>query len=541
MTTVLTTLFAHPTVYQSRPVPTEAIISGEYSQRELNRLLLAYYLNNSLYEELAAGLYEAGIRSESLKSLRNPAHRIVEFYAAKVWPGVLPDALPIRAESVAVKEAIEQVWAWSNWTARKQVAVRWAAIMGELFIKVAQRAPNLATGSLGRVYFEVLNPLNVTEFQADERDFLTYIRIDSQYQVKEGKTTAWKTHTEVWSKPADTFRSWEHDQGLGADLSRLGTPGRNDKISDFGIDFIPISFAKLRDIGEDRGIGAFTLSLDLIDEVNRLATSLHQKLFRYGGVDWVLSANAVDKDNRPIPPPNIQGVTANSPGPGLSNQLIRVGTDNIWKMPGMSKIDAMVPNVNYDAALSILNAQIRELEDNNPEMAYGRLVDLPGEASGRAIRLRLDSAISRLLEARGNLEGCVIRADAMALTLGAKAGLVGFTDLGNFENGDFHHSFEEREVIKSHDLEDAQARKARAEAAASEQAVGVPTAQTLVEMGYTDEQAAEWAQQAEQAAADRAEQALAMFDRGQNAGAGAQPPPEPGQPPPPSQQPPTTE
>lgn len=520
MTTVLTTLFAHPTVYQSRPIPSESLISGEVSQRELNRLLMSYYLNNSLYEELKQGLYEEGIRSEGLRSLRNPAQRIVEFYAAKVWPGALPAALPVQAKSDDVKDAIERIWAWSNWSSRKQVVVRWAGIMGEAFIKVAQRAPNPLTGSEGRVYLEAINPVNVTEFATDERGFLVYIRIDSQYQAKRGKQTVWLTHTEIWSKAANVFRSWEHDQGLGMDLERLGPADRDHQISDFGIDFIPIAYAPLRDIGEDRGVGAFTLALDKIDEVNRLATSLHQKLFRYGGVDWVITANAQDKDGRPIPPPLVQGVTPNGTGTN-QNQIIRIGSDQVWRMPGMSRIEPMTPNVNYQAALDILNAQLRDLEADCPEMAYDRVVDLPGEASGRALRLRLDAAISRLLEARGNLEGCLSRANMMALTLAAKAGLTGFGDLGDFESGDFDHSFAPRDVIASHDLEDANARKARAEAAAAEIAVGVNKAVAIQNMGYSEEQAEEWAEESDAAAAERAEMALAAFDRG--AGMGGQP------------------
>jgi hypothetical protein len=542
VTTVLTTLFGHSTSYQSRPIPTNGIISGEYRQRDLNRLLIAYYLNNSLYDEIREVLYDEGIRAEALKSLRNPAYRIVEFYAAKLWPGALPAALPIEAKATDVQEAIERIWGWSNWTAKKQVAVRWAGIMGEIFIKVAQRAPNRDTGSEGRVYLEAINPVNVTEFTTDERGFLTYIRIDSQYQVRKGKTPTWMTHTEIWSKPGNVFRSWEHEQGVDIDLDRLGTPDRQDAISDFGIDFIPIAYAQLRDIGEDRGVGAFTLALDKVDEVNRLATSLHQKLFRYGGVDWVVTANAQDKDGRPIPPPRVDGTSASGTTPS-GNQVINVGSDRVWRMPGLSRVDSMVPNVNYVAALDILNAQLRDLEADCPEMAYDRVVDLPGEASGRAIRLRLDAAISRLLEARGNLEGCLARADMMALTLAAKAGLTGFTDLGDYEAGDFEHSFSPRDVIASHDLEDANARKARAEAAAAEIAVGVDTSRAIQNMGYSEEDADEWAEASESKAAERAEMALAAFDRG--SGMGGQPgvesdtdeeQPEP--PPPPRRQPP---
>ena len=82
--------------------------------REYYRLLNAYYLGNGLYDFINQQLKETKTTKDPLKSIRNPAFRVVEFYAAKLFPGKLPGALPIEAESDEVVQAIHSVWAWSN-------------------------------------------------------------------------------------------------------------------------------------------------------------------------------------------------------------------------------------------------------------------------------------------------------------------------------------------------------------------------------------------------------------------------------------------
>ena len=67
----------------------------EASWRNQYNYLRAYYLSNGLYDVLRESFREIGYTPEALRPLRNPAYRVVEFYAAKLWPGALPDALPI--------------------------------------------------------------------------------------------------------------------------------------------------------------------------------------------------------------------------------------------------------------------------------------------------------------------------------------------------------------------------------------------------------------------------------------------------------------
>jgi len=432
-----------------------AMLANE-DPRAFYKMLMAYYQNNGLYDDLMLAMYQLKNWQHGMKPLRNPANRVVEFYVAKLMPGTLPDALPVATRNERIVGPIHQVWEWSNLGARKQVLVRWIAIYGDVFIKVVSKRGD-------KVYLQLLDPTYVSDFTADHRGYLTSVRIDIPME-KQGLT-----HTEMWTK--GDYCMWEHRYGLGAELERLGAPLERAPLREFGIDFIPIAHGKLRDIGEKRGVGAFALALDKIDEANRQATRLHQMLFRHNKANWALRANAQDASGRPLPPPAIDGAA-------LVNGVdtLELGDETVLRLPGLSVLDSLVPQLDYGAALAVLDAQMDEIEQDLPELAYYKLRE-KGDLSGRAVRALLSDAIDRLLEARGNVEDLLARADAMALTIGQAVGV--FHDLGSYENGDFRHSFAKRDVIALDELD-------KAEIIQAETAAGMPLATALRRVGLNE-------------------------------------------------------
>lgn len=411
---------------------------SEHTPANFYRMLEAYYLNNGLYDVMQTALYNAGIWTPGMKALRNPANRAVEFYAMKLWPGSLPKALPIITANERIIEPIHQVWAWSNWGSEKQLAARWYSMFGDLFIKVATDASLTGAGEdtpkAERVFFQNIKPEYVINFKLDTRGHVTYIRIDTPKTVTEGGRDVTKVHIETWDKAAGLYREYLSTSS-GAKLSQL-KPTRELSMDAFGIDFVPVVHAKLRDIGEDRGVGCFVHVLDKIDEANRMATRLHQILFRFNKPTLAVGANANDPQGRPLPPPRI-GTAGDDEMDIEDNDIIR--------LPGMATLEMLVPDIKYADALSILDAQMSEIKADLPELKYYEMVDLAAQISGRAVRLMLGDAVDKVIEARGNIETALARADAMALTIGKNAGLFG--DIGDYEKGDFAHTFAERDVI----------------------------------------------------------------------------------------------
>lgn len=448
--------------------PAAAVIA-ERHPRELYRLLRYYVENNGLYDEMYQALYRVSQEHESLRPLRNPANRVVEFYAAKLWPGQLHEAFDITADKKEeIIPAIEQVWQWSNWEAQKQVAARWFASYGDLFLKVVQSQDR------ERVYFQALEPEYVTDFDTDERNYLTYIRIDVPRQRREGDETKGYTHTEVWDKATQTYRVWEHTRPEDTDLRQLGRPVVSEPMSTYGIDFLPFVHAKFRDVGEARGVSAFTHALDKIDEANRMATRLHQMLFRHNNALWVLEANAVDAAGRPMPAPQL---------PTDSKGEVLLGDSRIARLPGNAKLSSQVPQLQYGEALQILDAMMDELQRDLPELAYYALREQTA-ISGRAVRLLLGDALDKAEEARGNALAALKRANEMALTIGAHAKLKDFTAIGTWENGDYEHTIELPPIIPLSEMEELETLEAK------RTALDIPTETLWEEAGYSEDEIA---------------------------------------------------
>jgi hypothetical protein len=432
-------------------------------------MLEEYYLNNGLYDLVAAALHENAIWTPGMKPLRNPAHRAVEFHASHLWPGALERAFPLVADNKKLPNAIAKIDEWSNWGSQKQLAARWFANFGDLFIKIAEKSEQ---GKVTRVYKDPIKPKHVTDFDLDERGFLTYIRID----VPAGE----EMHTEVWSKTRGGYRLWKHNRSIDTPVEQLGTPFDTKTFNDLGFDFIPIVHAKFQDIGEPRGVGCFVHALDKIDEANRQATRLHQILFRYNKPTTAVSANGMDAAGKPLPPPVLTGRDGNSVD---ESTPLTQGDDDVWTLPGMATLEQMVPNIQYDAALAILNAQMTELSNDLPEILWYELKD-KGEMSNVALKTLLGPAIARVLDARGNAEPALIRANQMALTIAGIQGLEDFRDLGSFDAGDFEHTFAERDVIPVSAKEKAEMVKADVDA-------GLPLLFSMKQHGYSEEQIAE--------------------------------------------------
>lgn len=440
-------------------------------------MLEAYYLNNALYEGLNYVLKndEDGIWMEGMHPLRNPANRTVEFHVSHLWPGELAEALPIVTENKKLPDALKKVWKWSNFGVKKQLGARWFTEFGNMFIKIATKSDT--RGVVSKVVQSFIKPEHVIEFELDDYGFITYIRIDVTSKKTVDGVSETYTHTEIWNKDEQSYKVYEHKMGQGALLTNLGNPTVSKTFSDFKIDFIPIVHAKFRDTGNDRGDAVFVHALDKIDEANRMATRLHNILFRYNKPLEVVTAGGNDSSGKPLPPPALLDGDGSQIGEG--DKYDRTDSD-LMMLPGNADVKQLVPALAYADALAILNAQMDELEQDLPEMAYYRMKD-KGELSGRAVRLMLSDAIDRAIEARGNGETAIVRANQIALTLGAIHKLEGFTDIGTYENGDFEHSFAKREVIPVSELE-------RSETVKMDVDAGFPLTVSMPQHGYAESQ-----------------------------------------------------
>jgi len=400
----------------------------ELSQKHLYRKLSRLYENNGYYERnnlLSLPRTTRGYSAYSryVKPLRTVVNRSVEFYASKIS---VP--MQVSTKNQSVQDAIEQVLTWSNFSATKPVALREMALYGNLFWKV------ISDGT--KVYFETIDPNYVSDLSVNSRGYLQSIRIDIPQTDEFGRNV---TYTEFWNK--EYFATWVHTMGENAPLDTLGDPRTSGWIAELGIDFIPIVQVKFKDIGKEWGVGSVFHCLDKIDEANKEASRLSDLIFRYNKNTTIVSANDKDANGRPMPAPKVDEGT----------DIFEKQEDSILYLNGLAKVESLIPNINYDAALKILDAMMEELYEDLPELRY--YVQKDGNISGRAIRLSLSGAVDRAEEAKNNFVQGLIRVNQIALTLGKYWGI--FNLSGSYETGEFDHTITTPALFPMDDSEKA--------------------------------------------------------------------------------------
>jgi hypothetical protein len=392
---------------------------GSLSRKEQLSLMDEYYSNNSLYEATRLLKHYLSVWNEDIRPLRTPVHRSVEFYTAKIAIG----EPTVSSKSQSVTDAVKQIMEWSNFQIQKPVQVRAMSKYGDLFRKVVSEN--------GKVWHEIIDSNVVTDFKEDARGFLTEIRMDTP--ITENGVQAMETEFWTVNDNVPYMAIWRHRLGDNATLEqiqRVKDPVLYVTLAKFGIDFIPFVRTPFQNNGTGWGSNCVEHALLKIDEANRSSTRLHQMLFRHNKALWAVSANQVMTDGTPIPAPKLKQGT----NPDRTDMEMRDNT--ILYLPGNSTIQGLVPQIDYAAALSVLQAQEKELIQDLPELLYYSLPDR--DLSGKALRTLLGAAIDRAIQAQANFVEGTVRLNQMSMTVGMFQGI--FPSLGNFDDGSLAHS-----------------------------------------------------------------------------------------------------
>lgn len=459
---------------------------------------LGKFLGNSLplpgraSEQMRQSGLGPAVRS-SVESLRNPVPRIVEFYSDVLLAGELDEALPLKSdpkeddsdeERDSLKEAIEQVWEWSNLQQTKQVLKRFTALYGQSFIKVVRPAEK------DFCYLQIIRPQHVTAFDEDERGNITYIRLDvPDIEENEGRERhIWRS--EVWRKgeaEKDGEAVFATTERRNADTvpseKRLREAGEVKTFSELhGADFVPFVTVNAADTGEDRPAPVYHSALALVDWINREATRLSDLFFRFNKAFKGVVGIGNDAQNRPMAPPKLDGVRdlgemhaeqqqqaqggymqpfGGSRGAVLSRQNENISIEGVAVigLPGNAQMVDLAPNINYAAAREWLKDHLRELYEECPELLY-YAVEGRANQSGSALRTLLAGAVHRAEEMRSNILAALVKADKMALTVAQLAGFEDFSQakIGTYEGGGFEHSFDPPEIFPASEDEREAAR-----------------------------------------------------------------------------------
>lgn len=475
-------------------------------------ILRALSRPNGLYDDVSKFLRSEGDYHPDMKALAQPTPAVIQFYGAKLLGG---DPLEIKTENQRIVPFLEKFHTWSNLDANRPMLGRQIAMLGDQFYKVVRKLKS--DGTMKSVYFEIMDPAEVRDFDVDERGHVVWIRIEVKQSRRAPNGTMEKfIYIEVWSKAEGNFRSWEWSERQQAmvsllppdDVTKLGTPKDEILLADMGIDFVPVVHVPFEKNDDEKwGTAAVWNQLDKLTELDLVVTELHSKMFGYGIPDLLLESQGSDGTGNPRIPPDMAEIR-NING----KDALVIGREKVWSLPGGWTLKYLIADLDWEHARGIVTDHYTRLERSMPELLYGRLGEVGGDLSGRAIRYMMLPALDRVNEVTSSMFRGLAQAGMMALTIGAYGELWSLDDLGgDFDEGALEHTFEDRDPLPMSEDERQQAELLQAQSFKAWRDAGLPVNVALQRAGYEGDELkaimasmeAEAAQALELAQADR--------------------------------------
>lgn len=408
----------------------------EYTARLFRYAFYSAYYNNTAYRSITRfanthkqrhGLYK------HVRGVYNPVARLCDLYTAKVYGGSLDmdtlekGAIPIAQADDTLREAIRQVWQWSNWGTQKSTYVRTGANLGDVGLWIVDDTAN------ARVRMEVIHPAKIKDVIYDDADnvksvTLEYTRQDAE--LNNGKQFTYKMVAD--GEHFATYMNGElyaYSDGMPAEWS-----------NDYG--FVPMVVARHKVLPDVTwGASAFHSSIAKIDEMNDAASLLNDQIRKVVNVIWYFAGVAAGSDL------SISGQLDD--GTSSSDPTARRDKLPAIYGPKDSAPTAMIAPLDIANTAANIQNMLSEIERDMPELSLHRIRE-NGQMTAPGIRAGYNDAIDRIVEARGQYDDALMRAQQMAVSIGAYRRLDGFTayNLNSYERGDLDHYIAERPVIE---------------------------------------------------------------------------------------------
>jgi hypothetical protein len=428
---------------------------SDYDARRLRYALFWSFYENTAYRNLHK--WSVSLRSKYglykyIRQVYNPAYRLGEFWKMHLMGGLLdplcgdgktkPSALPIvvrpenKENDQAIREALSQVWAWSNWQVVKDLLTLWGPIMGDVFIEVVDDAAS------ERVYLDILHPGNVADLTLDRRGNIkgySYVELvaddehtdrEVEYRVdvsRSGDDVVYQTYKD------NTPYAWDSDQG-------------EEWKESYG--FIPLVMIKHNDVGLDWGWSEIHAGRQKFQELDDLASKTHDHVRKYVDPVWMLSGVSKKKRQTELQKPE---TTPTSDRPQPDREEIPI----IYASNAQASANALVANLDLEATVKLMSMLLEEIERDYPELQMDIWRAIQSN-SGRALRLARQRSEAKVIQRRSNYDDPLRRAHMMAMSIGARReyeAFKGFSE-GSFDEGALDHYIGNRPVYGKDPLDD---------------------------------------------------------------------------------------
>lgn len=336
-----------------------------------------------------------------IRPIYNPVRRLVDFYTGIVYPGVLavdakrlPDGTPLAiplADDIdpKLRDAIGQLWQWSNWQTGKNLYVRYGAALGDVAVEVVDEVDR------GKVTFDIIWPGWITELELDSTGNVKRYTIEYDAEDEDEKKYTYK-------KVVDSAMIAEYKDGeLFAYDERIDAERPNP----YG--FAPLVWCKHTDLGDEHGIPAVR-NIGKVDELNEIASHAHDRAHAVLSSPILVAGKGVQALNADITEAK-RAATED-----MSN--VNAGRESV-KLIKADEGAMSTVQLPEGEALHYMEQLLAEIEHDHPEIVmYNKLREM-SQVTGPAAERLVGDAAAYVAEARSNYDTQSIKLFQMAVAI----------------------------------------------------------------------------------------------------------------------------
>lgn len=410
-------------------IPSDEFPWDDYESCLFRYAMYAAYDTNTAYDSVqrfSTALKRSGQLYKHIRGIYNPVSRLTESYVDKIYGGALDfetletGAIPLvfanDANADALRNALRNVWLWSNLRLNKDLYVRQGALLGDVAWKIVDDSQR------GKVRMELLHPGKIREFDVDAVHNVK--RIVIEYERDDPETGRSYVYTEEIDQ--ERFATYKDGEPFAfvEDQEGQRVPAWPNVYG-----FVPVVLVQHRNVGRQRGANAFYAQVGKIDELNDSASLL---------------GDAVRKAVNPM-------LRATGFRSGTKIEVSSTERDEIPILygPEGTSIEPLTPQLDAVAAGVNIDRLLMELERDLPELSMHRLRE-GGNLTAPGVRSAYSDAIGRYRSAMSAYDDGLIRAQKMALSIGGFRGYDGFAGitLDSYTAGELEHYIKDRPIIE---------------------------------------------------------------------------------------------
>jgi len=421
---------------------------------------------------------------KDIEGVYNPIYRLVEFWVAHIWGGkydpelgdgkLIDSSLPFVFKegdtSSKVQEALATVYRWSNWQIHKDIITLYGTIFGDVFLRVVDDADD------EKVYYEVVHPGTIQSVELDRRGNITgYVIIEERVDPKDPLESKIVEYREVAEKLKEggtkytTYREQEEYEWY----AEHGTSWIVDEY-----DFVPMVYIQHKNVGKDWGWSEFHALRNKIHNLDSLATAISTFIQQSVKAPWLFGGV-----KKPKVTTKITGNDPTTVKPIPTKDEMRA----LWG-PSGATAQHLVSPLELIGSLKFVETFLEDVERDYPELSMD-IWNASGEQSARALRVARQKTEKKAIQRRASYDDALIRANKMALTIGAVRDYEEFQGLDDngFKSKAFDHYLADRPIFVIDELEDLEIDLAFWKAAATAKEAGMSILVWLEEKGWSKE------------------------------------------------------